>query len=108
MSVSLCCSFLKRKCSLEHVRFHDSCCSKPFTFNNGFMFFLLLVYVSSTFQISSHISLRNQVGLEIGKKKKCLKQLREAKKTMKPLWKVKRFELHISWNVCVPDCVVRK
>ena len=28
--------------------FHDVYCSKPFTFHNGFMFFLLLVAVSST------------------------------------------------------------
>ena len=27
-------------------------------------------------------------------------------KNMKPLWKVKGFEQHISWNVRVPDCVV--
>ena len=41
-------------------------------------------------------------GLEICiKKKKCLKQLREAKKNMKPLCKVKGFEQYTSWTVHV-------
>ena len=37
--------FLEKK----RITFHDVCFSKPLTFHNDFMFFLLLVAVSGTF-----------------------------------------------------------
>ena len=47
MSASLFfCSFSREK----RITFHDVCFSKPLTFHNGFMFFLLLVAVSNTFR----------------------------------------------------------
>ena len=78
------------------------CFSKPLTFHNGFMFFLLLVAVSSTFRDNKPYLI-----CEIGRAcclEKCLKQLREAK-NMKPLWKVKGFEKPATWKESVPDFV---
>ena len=46
------CSFSHEKTQSGTRAFHDLCCSKPLTFHNGFMFFMLLEAVSSTFSDS--------------------------------------------------------
>ena len=88
---------MKRKTQSRTLTFHDVCFSKPLTFQNGFMFFLL-VAVSSSFLYFR----KKKWSL---KSRKCLKQLRE-EKNMKPLWKVQGFEKQTSWKVSVLDFVI--
>ena len=85
--------------------FHDVCFSKPLTFHNGFMIFLLLIAVSNTYRDFKLHLFGTKIGLEICKN--CLKQLRKAK-NMKPLEKVKGFEQQTSWTVSVPDCFLHQ
>ena len=49
VGVTLFAHFLMKKTQSRTLIFHDVCFSKPLTFHNGFMFFLLLEAVSSTF-----------------------------------------------------------
>ena len=61
----------------KRITFHDVCFSKPLTFHNDFMFFLLLAAVSSTVRDNKpylRCEMCRACCLE-----KCLKQLREAK-----------------------------
>ena len=63
-------------------------------------FFLLLVDVSNTFQISSLRLLE----IKQGSKSEKVLETATRSKNMKPLWKFRDFEQHISWNARVPDC----
>ena len=72
------------------------CCSKLLAFHNGFMF-------SASRSCLKHCP-RLQAP-ECSLKSGRVPQTATRSKNMKPLWKVKGFFDHTSWNVSVPDCV---